>query len=90
MRIKYILTVVVISIFMSGCSYLQVDGDMNSNPWDYYYVKKSYSTQFVSTFYHQQPNKITKSQYRISPPYIQNMYEKIDGDECDEIHCPQI
>ena len=90
MKIKYVLIIIVINILLIGCSSVQIHHRNNPNPWNYYYTKKDYQLNYIAQFYYQQPNKITKSQYRISPPYIQNMYEKIDGDECDEIHCPQI
>jgi len=80
--------IILFVLLLSSCASLP-EGYISVNPWNYYYELKEYSMQYDAAAYYRQRRRITRNDYRIAPSYVQNMYERVEGDECSEIHCSQ-
>jgi hypothetical protein len=76
---------ILIILLLAGC----VSREIKPSSEEYYYQKKLYNG-YLPDIYATQPKRITKTEYRTTSLDIQSMYERVEGDECNDIHCNQL
>jgi len=79
---------IVLALLLCGCaSWPQTE--LNENQLNYYYQRNKYPGFSDAETFYRQRLRIAENDYRILPEHIREMYKKVEGDECTEIHCPQ-